>query len=235
MILRRLTEHVKAQNWFAVGIDFLIVVAGVFVGLQVSNWNEARKEFALQQKLLDRLEVEFLTLEPAVAELAAFAKTSYESTAAVIETLRQETPPADEAVFRFALGRANWVQNVPQTATAYRELVSTGLLSEIRNADLRSALIRYGDAHERVERLYPTAAGAIFAPDSNYYRAVSWNMNPDTWTSGDSIVAYDWEALRASRAEMQGWISFQYDLALYAERELQEIRSILEEIEEAAR
>jgi len=26
MILRRITEHVKAQNWFAVGLDFVIVV-----------------------------------------------------------------------------------------------------------------------------------------------------------------------------------------------------------------
>ena len=29
MILRRITEHVKAQNWFAVAIDFVIVVVGV--------------------------------------------------------------------------------------------------------------------------------------------------------------------------------------------------------------
>jgi hypothetical protein len=42
MILRRIPEHVKAQNWFAVGIDFFIVVVGVFVGLQVSNWNDRR-------------------------------------------------------------------------------------------------------------------------------------------------------------------------------------------------
>jgi hypothetical protein len=51
-------------------------------------------------------------------------------------------------------------------------------------------------------------------------------MNPDTWTDGSAIVSYDWDALKASRSEIQGWISFQYDLALYAERELQEIRSI---------
>ena len=42
MRLRRITEHVKTQNWFAVGLDFVIVVGGVFIGIQVSNWNEAR-------------------------------------------------------------------------------------------------------------------------------------------------------------------------------------------------
>ena len=44
MILRRITEHVKAQNWFAVAIDFLIVVVGVFIGLQVQEWSKHREE-----------------------------------------------------------------------------------------------------------------------------------------------------------------------------------------------
>lgn len=42
MILRRVIEHVKAQNWTAIAIDFVIVVAGVFLGIQVANWNDAR-------------------------------------------------------------------------------------------------------------------------------------------------------------------------------------------------
>jgi hypothetical protein len=33
MILRRLREHVTHHNWFAVTIDFAIVVVGVFVGI----------------------------------------------------------------------------------------------------------------------------------------------------------------------------------------------------------
>src|SRR5512147_1389332 len=44
MLLRRVIEHVREQNWTAIAIDFVIVVIGVFVGIQVSNWNEARVE-----------------------------------------------------------------------------------------------------------------------------------------------------------------------------------------------
>lgn len=40
MILRSITQHVKDQNWFAIALDFFIVVFGVFIGIQVSNWNE---------------------------------------------------------------------------------------------------------------------------------------------------------------------------------------------------
>jgi len=34
MILRRIVENVRARDWFTVTIEFLIVVVGIFVGLQ---------------------------------------------------------------------------------------------------------------------------------------------------------------------------------------------------------
>lgn len=42
MILRRITKHVKEQNWFAVGIDFVIVVIGVGVALAAGEWVNTR-------------------------------------------------------------------------------------------------------------------------------------------------------------------------------------------------
>lgn len=45
MLLRRVMEHVRAQNWFAIAIDFVIVVVGVFVGLQ---WPaDVRRQFGI--------------------------------------------------------------------------------------------------------------------------------------------------------------------------------------------
>lgn len=55
MILRRVMEHVKDQNWFAVGIDFVIVVFGVFIGIQVANFNAARIEAKRADSFLQRL------------------------------------------------------------------------------------------------------------------------------------------------------------------------------------
>jgi hypothetical protein len=42
MILRRFIDHFRRQEWTAIFLDFLVVVGGVFVGLQVNNWNAAR-------------------------------------------------------------------------------------------------------------------------------------------------------------------------------------------------
>ena len=43
MILRRVIEHIRKQEWTAILIDLVIVVVGVFIGIQVSNWNTERE------------------------------------------------------------------------------------------------------------------------------------------------------------------------------------------------
>ncbi|MEL6996361.1 MAG: hypothetical protein AAGK67_17185 [Pseudomonadota bacterium] len=58
MIFRRIKAHVEKENWFAVGIDFFIVVIGVFIGIQVANWNEARSNKVGLSGSLERLDRE---------------------------------------------------------------------------------------------------------------------------------------------------------------------------------
>ena len=60
MILRSVTKHVRDQNWFAVGLDFLIVVIGVFIGIQVANWNTERQLAAQERAYLAQLREEIL-------------------------------------------------------------------------------------------------------------------------------------------------------------------------------
>jgi hypothetical protein len=55
MILRRLTENLRAQNWTAITIEFVIVVVGVFIGTQVANWNQERIERRETERLLVHL------------------------------------------------------------------------------------------------------------------------------------------------------------------------------------
>ena len=42
MLLRSMTQHVKDQNWFAVGLDFLIVIVGILIAFQITDWHEER-------------------------------------------------------------------------------------------------------------------------------------------------------------------------------------------------
>jgi hypothetical protein len=55
MLLRSLTKHVKDQNWFAVALDFFIVVAGILIAFQITNWNEARAEHNLADRYVRQM------------------------------------------------------------------------------------------------------------------------------------------------------------------------------------
>lgn len=44
MILRRFSASMKRQDWTAIAIELFVVVAGVFIGLQASNWNQTRTD-----------------------------------------------------------------------------------------------------------------------------------------------------------------------------------------------
>lgn len=60
MILRRFTQHIKEQNWFAIGLDVIVVIVGIFLGMQVTEWNEERKEKIEWELALDNLQSEFI-------------------------------------------------------------------------------------------------------------------------------------------------------------------------------
>jgi hypothetical protein len=34
-------QHVKEQNWFAVGLDVLVVIIGIYLGLQAQEWGKS--------------------------------------------------------------------------------------------------------------------------------------------------------------------------------------------------
>ena len=80
MRLRRVTEHVKAQNWFAVWLDFVIVVVGVFIGIQVANWNAARVDRIEYEAALRRLgaeiDINLAALDAFDPEIANSLKTA---------------------------------------------------------------------------------------------------------------------------------------------------------------
>ncbi len=69
MILRRLSQSLKEQNWTAIVIEFILLVGGVFLGIQVANWNAARVDRVEYEAALWRLGSE---IDANLAALDAF-------------------------------------------------------------------------------------------------------------------------------------------------------------------
>ena len=87
MRLRSVIQHVKDQNWTAVVLDFLIVVAGVFVGVQVNEWWQTRLDIRKERTYLVELKQD---LGQAMQEIEGDTK-SYEMIAVAMAALLEES------------------------------------------------------------------------------------------------------------------------------------------------
>lgn len=142
MLLRRVTQHVKTQNWFAVFLDLLIVIFGVFIGIQVSNWNEKIAGEKQAQVLLKRL-YEDLNNEQEFFNSQLSYKTivrSYAMTA--VDALNDENSVSDEA---FVVGtyQASQVDRSMSYRATYNEMLSTGQINLIESETLKGLIFAY--------------------------------------------------------------------------------------------
>ena len=158
MLLRRITEHVKAQNWFAVGLDFLIVVVGVFVGLQVSNWNAAREGREQEQDYLMRLSEEVAAIiieqESDRAEIVARAGSLKEVAAYLGAFGKQEAgmPEPISSQCTAVIGSHIYAGDITLPPTI-SELISTGRILLISNQSLRLQIVRFAQAIDEYTQL----------------------------------------------------------------------------------
>lgn len=77
MLLRRVIKHIASQQWTAIAIDFLIVILGVVIGIEVSNWNAERADRARERELLIELRGEIAeSMRQTQIKLRAFGQVS---------------------------------------------------------------------------------------------------------------------------------------------------------------
>ena len=90
MLFRRISDHVRAQNWTAVGIDFVIVVLGVLFALTAEQWLRDREQHADLQQVEVALNRDLLRNLFAARELKALAPCRKERVALLSELLEQD-------------------------------------------------------------------------------------------------------------------------------------------------
>ena len=59
MIIRNFSKALSEQNWTAIFIEFFLLVAGEFVGIQAANWNDQQRSHASAQVILKNLHADY--------------------------------------------------------------------------------------------------------------------------------------------------------------------------------
>lgn len=153
MILRKLAAAMKEQNWSTVLLEILIVVVGIYVGLQVDGWNEARKDNAKGKIYLERLvrdiERDAGLLSRSIQEADNRAADAVLAMNGLADPTLLESNPCQ---FLASIRRVSQSFFPVLYSHTFTEIVSSGHLELIRNDALKDELGQYYTAHASAEQ-----------------------------------------------------------------------------------
>ena len=136
MILRRVIGHVRKQEWTAIWIDLVIVVVGVFIGLQVSNWNEDRATARRGQVFTERLRSDLREESRLYEALIAYYGDVAANKRRTLDALTRREALSDESLLIAAYRATQWKTTLRIRST-FDELVSRGELALVNDPALR--------------------------------------------------------------------------------------------------
>ena len=218
MILRRITENVRSQNWFAVAVEFVIVVVGVFMGLQVQDWNEARKERIEEHGLLSRLHVETLELLETQREELMGLRERAGVLMGVHSVLFSQEPLRVISNSECAqIGASHVYRRPPDELPVLDEMLSTGRFDVLQDEDIKEHLRDYVLFRGRGRAYYQEATNELFRLHSRFPDLIRIGRVPieaglvGGWTrlSGEGFrwdPVCDGEKMRASQAFLNEYV-----------------------------
>jgi hypothetical protein len=234
MILRRITEHVKTQNWFAVWLDLVIVVVGVFIGIQVANWNSATQARSKELVILEQLATQFASAVEDAKKAKVGSDANLEATRTVLRVIRDGKEPEDKAAFLETLRSAGSFISGPGEPITLTELLATGGLSEMSSPGLRRALIRYHEISVSQNELADLVLARVSTPHDGFHDALY--VNPDfAPNSGNLLNRYDWSQIAGTRQQFQVIFYGKLGLKANIDEEIVRGEAVLAEIEQARR
>lgn len=190
MILRRLAAAIAEQNWFTVLLEIVIVVVGIYLGLQASEWSQNREDRRAEIVYLERIAADLEASLTQTAISQEFQTRHARYGALVLQALRRCDLQSNERD-QFASGiylvakhnAAAFVQ------ASLQELLSAGRLTIIRNSSLRQMLVEMLQLYDD-HLFYMSDVQLRVAPHVNYIDSVA-PIIVDSAISGSVDVTWD--------------------------------------------
>ena len=144
MILRRVIAHFKKQEWTAIFLDSLIVVMGVFVGMQVNNWNAARVDRVRAHDYLQRIASDLdADIATYTDRLGFWRQVAVYGAQGLDYAETGEAKGASQWELLLAFFQSSQVAEYYTTQTTYDELTSAGEIGLIADTGFRNDLAQY--------------------------------------------------------------------------------------------
>lgn len=149
MILQKLADGIRQQNWFTVFLEILIVVVGIFIGLQVDGWSELRQDRRDEQHYLKRLHDEILNAEKLSTRLLERRIKRNEVVADILDAVFVNAERKSLTALECQTVGALHFFNIAVTGlSAVDEFTASGRMGILQDTELRAALGALKQAHD---------------------------------------------------------------------------------------
>ncbi len=144
MILGRIAHAIRHQNWSQIIVEVLIVIVGIFLGLQVQNWYEDKADRQAEKTYLNRMHTE-------ASDVIEQARLFNEARGKILKNLHtlSDLLIADAEIAEFtnnhcaSLALSHVYANRTVQLPTVSELTSSGGLELIENGNVRNAMAKY--------------------------------------------------------------------------------------------
>lgn len=170
MILRRIAHAVRQQQWTSVVIELVIVILGVFLGFQVSDWANERANRSAEVRHLEEIAEDLRADATSFDQILASAEMRISGIDYVLGETRGVTrpsrvvtptgnsfdipagPPVAAAERATLLGRVNLVRSTAGNRTGFEALLGAGGMQKIRDRQIsRQLQVYYAQIDELTE------------------------------------------------------------------------------------
>jgi len=132
-------NHLNGQRWQTAFLDFAIVVVGIFVGLQVTEWNEERKRQGELQVYYHRLVNELKINLAGTQKAVIFYETVLDYANLVLIEIDKPLDQINKNIVAYAY-QASQRYATPLPNYTIEEMLSSGILSSVNDKYLKDFL-----------------------------------------------------------------------------------------------
>ena len=218
MIIRKLADALREQNWFTVVLEVMIVVVGIFIGLQVDGWNEGRiKQQDIESQLL-RIAEDAAVLLAETDRLIVNFDNRIARVRIALEVL-DGTPltEANTLAFELALEESYQLNEIEIDLPSLDILMNTGGIDQVADANARNALLGLTNEWRSRKTVIAHIRALLDIVNRDIFRSISYDivgLEAELSDGAEFKIRYDLDRLRAdlglraalsNAARMQGY------------------------------
>lgn len=202
MILQKLAQAIRRQDWFQVVIEVLIVIVGIFLGLQVQAWYEDQADRSDESIYLKRLHEELADVITALENGSERRQDTSEGLEILVSALAGNNQDLELTNGHCrALFGTHVYNSSPAALPTMTELLASGRLSLLQSETLRLLISRYVLAEANAKDVIDNLRSDKLDLTRKYpeHIHISKLDNEDSFGRGININC-DFDALRQNEA-----------------------------------